>query len=327
MLNVSQENASLLALYGITLKKELKSSVTLQLKDHDEDSKMSKSLYEKLIEAINSKQPHDVSLPLIYFGVELEFVGSMLPMDVQHFCLAMHKLVGEKFFNSYNYTHNSGNAWILGRDGSIKASESELLVPVGYELSTPKLELFNKEHLELLRNVIDLCKTHLHAEVNKSCGTHVHFGFRHDKVYRGGVRRLLTSYSVMESKVFDPMVPTSRRRNKYCKTIKPYTNNKYQKISTRYCEFNCDGKCRLLHFEFRQLEGTLDINTIMYWTELNAYLLYDLIDNIKDNDYLDRMSKMNLFDILFHYNFNSSLISFFIDRVINFKSKTIQAEE
>ena len=99
--------------------------------------------------------------------------------------------------------------------------------------------------------------------------------------------------------------------------------NKYQKLSTRFCDFTYDGECRDLHFEFRQLEGTLDLKTILYWAELQTYVLYDLLDNIDDISYVKSLMKKNIFEILFHYNFNSSLINFFINRVIEFKSRTL----
>lgn len=67
--------------------------------------------------------------------------------------------------------------------------------------------------------------------------------------------------------------------------------NKYQKLSTRFCDFTYDGECSNLHFEFRQLEGTLDLKTILYWAELQTYVLYDLLDNIDDMSYVKSLMK------------------------------------
>lgn len=324
---VCKENADLLALYGIALKKELKASSVIQLKDKSDDLRISKVLYDKLLYAIKNQNTHYIKLPKITFGVEFEFVGSRIPNDLAEFNAAMYRLIGENYFCSGAYTRNDGTSWILGRDGSIHYELcNNFIMPYGYELSSPKLELFNKDHIELLAKVIELVKTHLHAEVNKSCGTHIHIGFKRDKTFRGSISDLLSVYSYMESKVFDPIVPKTRRRNRFCGKTQPWLRNKYQKLSSRYCDFNYDGECKNLHFEFRQLEGTLDLNTILYWATLQTYVLYDLLDNISNDQYRASLAVMNIFDILFHYDFSSDLINFFLERIIEFKSKTIQSD-
>ncbi len=325
MPTVCQENANRLALYGITLKKELKASTVLQLKNKATESRLSKSLYDLLLGAAKDQCVHYLNLPKITFGVEFEFVGSRVPNDLTEFNVEMYRLVKEHYFYAGAYTRNDGTSWILGRDGSINYDNTNFVMPYGYELSSPKLELFNKDHIELLAKVIELVKTHLHAEVNKSCGTHIHIGFKRDKTFRGSISDLLSVYSYMEAKVFDPIVPKTRRRNRYCRKTQPWLRNKYQKLSSRYCDFNYDGECKNLHFEFRQLEGTLDLKTILYWAKLQTYVLYDLLDNIENDSYRASLAIMNIFDILFHYDFDSDLINFFLDRVIEFKSRSIQA--
>ena len=326
MRQVDHDNSSLLALYGISLKKENKASSVLQLKNMNEDIKMSRSLYDCMISAAKNRNIHYVKLPKISFGIELEFVGSRAPEDLAKFNMEMYKLLREKYFYSGAYTHNDGTSWILGKDSSIHYELcNNLVMPYGYELSSPKLELFNKDHIELLSKVIELVKTHLHAEVNKSCGTHIHIGFKRDRTMRGSIHDLLSVYSYMESKVFDPIVPKTRRRNRFCGKTQSWLRGKYQKLSSRYCEFNYDGECKSLHFEFRQLEGTLDLDTILYWSVLQTYVLYDLLDNINNDVYRATLASMNIFEVLFHYNFDSDLINFFINRAIEFKSRTIQS--
>ena len=49
MLDKSVDNKTLLALYGIELKKEHNNHVILRLKNKDTDSRMSRKLYNKLI--------------------------------------------------------------------------------------------------------------------------------------------------------------------------------------------------------------------------------------------------------------------------------------
>ena len=323
---INERNRDLLALYGISLKKEQKSFALMQLKNCECDTRVSSTLYSALLNAIESNIPHTVKLPEITFGVELEFVGSKDPYDISNFNAAMSKLLKEKYFYTGVYTHNDGTSWILGKDSSINVTDSSVKSPFGFELSSPKLNLSSDSDIAILATIISYVKTFLHGEVNESCGTHIHIGFKRKDTYRGYVCDVLSAYSEMEKKVFDTIVPTSRRRNRYCKHTMPYPRQKYQKLSSRFCNFSYDGTCKNLHFEFRQLEGTLDINTILYWARFQSTILYDLIDNVGNHlDYVKSLMKKNIFEILFHYGFDSSTISFFIKRVIDFKSRTLHS--
>lgn len=335
MLDKPVDNKALLALYGIELKRECSSHVILRLKDKDTDSRMSRKLYDKLISAIRESNVHDIKLPRITFGIEFEFIGEDQDDNYADFTIALARLgIWNDFVYSYKYYHNEGREWVLGRDGSIKWNTLDLIPPrtknviinpVGYELSTPKLELYNDDHVSLLCDILDAAKTHLKGTVNHTCGTHVHIGFPLDGIYTDHLRHMLAYYSQMEKQVFDPIVPISRRNNLYCRKTTTDLNNKYQKLNSRYSQFDTSQKCDNLRFELRQLEGTLDIDTAIYWAKLQTYIIYDLLSNMdNDNAYCSRLMRMNIFDILFNYDFDSSMISFFIDRVIKFKSKSIQ---
>jgi hypothetical protein len=319
-------NSELLSLYGIELKKENKTSSTLRLLNKDSDSRISRGLYDRLLESLNNRSVSKVSLPKVTFGVELEFVGSKSPIHVSNFNTAMIDLFGSRYFYAGSYTHNNGNSWILGRDGSIKYNYSNISYPFGYELSSPKLDLFNKDDINTLAKVIDYIKTYLLGEINLTCGTHIHIGFDNSNsdIYRFSILDLLSAYSRMEKTTFDPIVPSSRRRNRYCKPTRPLLRNKYQKLSSRFCEFSYDGESSVLHFEVRQLEGTLDLDTILYWAKLQSFVLYDLLSHINDPSYIEDLSNRNIFDILFRYDLDPDIVNFFIDRVIEFKSRSIQ---
>ena len=330
---VNEHNKNLLSEYDIDLKKELKSASVVRFNGRDTDSRISMSLYEKLIHAADNKENFEVKLPNITFGVEFEFVGSSDPKDVSAFNYEMAKLFKEKYFYTGTYTHNDGASWILGKDSSIKTDWSKLKHPFGFELSSPRLRYANKDDMAVLHTVVDLIKTLLHGEVNKSCGTHIHIGFSKkdfkSELYRGSICDLLSTYSAMEKTVFDTIVPIHRRRNRFCRQTQPWPRNKYQKLSSRFCDFNYDGECKTLHFEFRQLEGTLDINTIMYWADLQAIILFDVLYHIGHDDfsYVKKLMKKNIFEILFHYKLNKSLVNFFLGRAIDFKSRTIQTNQ
>ena len=337
MLDKPVDNKTLLALYGIELKKECNSHAILRLKDKDTDSRMSRKLYDKLISAIRESTVHTIKLPRITFGIEFEFIGEDQDDKFIGLAKALAPLgVWNNFLYSYHCYHNDGREWVLGRDNSIKWNTLDLIPPrtkdvivnpIGYELSTPKLVLYNDDHITLLSNIIDTVKERLKGTVNHTCGTHVHIGFPMNEIYKDHMRCMLAYYSHMEKKVFDPIVPISRRNNLYCRKTTTDLENKYQKLNSRYSQFNTTQKCNNIRFELRQLEGTLDVNTVIYWAKLQTHLIYDLLSKLRDDNayiYRSRLMQMNIFEILFNYDFDSSMISFFIDRVIKFKSKSIQ---
>ena len=337
MLDKPVDNKALLALYGIELKKECNSHAILRLKDKDTDSRMSRKLYDKLISAIRESTVHVIKLPRITFGIEFEFIGEDQDDKFIGLAKALAPLgVWNNFLYSYHCYHNDGREWVLGRDGSIKwntldlippRTKSIIVNPIGYELSTPKLVLYNDDHITLLSNIIDTVKEQLKGTVNHTCGTHVHIGFPMNEIYKDHMRCMLAYYSHMEKKVFDPIVPISRRNNLYCRKTTTDLENKYQKLNSRYSQFNTSQKCNNIRFELRQLEGTLDVNTVIYWAKLQTHIIYDLLSKMRDDNayiYRSRLMQMNIFEILFNYDFDSSMISFFIDRVIKFKSKSIQ---
>ena len=321
---IDEENAKKLALFGIALKNETSSYSTLQLKNISYDSKISKPLFNSLMSAVDTYSISSISLPDITFGVELEFVGDGNLQALCDFNMAMTRLLRDKYFYTGKYSHNDGEHWILGKDSSIKYNEYDS--EFGYELSSAKLNLANEYDVMLLKNVIECVNYHLHGRVNDSCGTHIHLSMKHSGLYKSDVRNILRDYSNMEEVVFDPLVPSSRRRNTYCKTTQPIISEKYQKLSARYCYFNdWSFQCDTLRFESRQLEGTLDLQTILNWATLQSYVIYDLMSNTSNDDYISTLISSDAFHILFRYDLSSDCISFFLDRIFKFRSRKLSA--
>lgn len=314
-----------LALFGIEAIETPRGNVIIKLKGSKEPVKMSKLLYQKLVSAACNYSIHDIKLPLVKFGIEFEFIGSADQDSVVRFSTAMIDLVGEsKYVYAGRYSHNDGTVWILGKDSSINYLESTVSSATGYELTTPAIDFTDKSQVETLYKVVSLIKTHLNGEVNKTCGTHIHISVCKEKTFARDIKTTLTAYSKMESVVFDPIVPSSRRRNRFCKPTTNFIASKYQKVSSRYCSFNHNHECNNIHYEFRQLEGTLDVQLILYWIKLHTYILCDLLDHCLIPEYIDSITNKNIFDLLFYFNFDSEFISFFIKRVIDFKSRSIQ---
>lgn len=320
-----EKSNELLRDYGISNCREFKNYVTFNAEWADGTQRSSKSLFTKLLSAAENAARLKFNLPDITIGVELEFVGSHARDNILEFSASMHRLTDGGFFYVGSYYHNDGTFWSLGKDGSIKYASTHENPLFGYELSSSKLPLCESS-LSLLHDVTDLIKDKLHGEVNNSCGTHIHIGFPCNGMSYGKITRLLETYSEMEKSVFDPIVPTSRRRNKYCHSTSTTIRSKYNKLSARYCRFSFNGDCNVFHLECRQLEGTLDSNVIRHWITLQVAVLYDIISHIDDLDYLCSLKGCNAFDILLRYAFestNNETQKFFLKRAFEFKSRTI----
>ena len=315
-----------LMLFGIETKNITKANAIIKLKHKTEDDKISRKLFDVLLSSADNYATVKATkfFANFKFGVEFEFVGSENPIDISTFTMHMQKVTNGRFVNASRYAHNDGSMWILGKDSSIKYLDSNLKFPTGWELSTPILNWNDEDDIATLLTVINLIKTHLHGSVNLSCGTHIHLGYNINDIFKDDVRAVLDTYASIERKVFDPIVHISRRKNRYCKQTTSYLNEKYQKVSGRYCKFDSLNECKCLHFEFRQLEGTLDDELILNWIILHSTILNDLLYNSNNDRYLESLSNKNIFDLLFYYDFDSYIISYFIDRVIKLKSKTIQ---
>lgn len=323
-MTVSSAHFEILKKSGIFLEKETKRYSVVQLKGYEESLRINASVFDALVKGAKKQRNTLVAMPKkLTLGVELEFVGDESTEGLSEFCVDMVLLTKRKFTFTGKYGHNDGKSWVLGRDGSINTRNTDLKKPFGFELTTPKLNLFSKTHTKRLAAAAELIRGHLKGFVNDSCGTHVHIGFSTETVPRNSMVKLLAYYADMEKRVFDPIVPKGRRRNRYCKSTEALLRNKYQKLSTRYCNFDARGNSNNLRFECRQLEGTLDVKTIMYWSTLQATILVDMLTHIRDNSYLNFLARMNIFDILYHYNFSTGLRNFFIDRAIKFRSRTL----
>ena len=323
-MTVNSAHFEILKKGGIFLEKETKRYSVVRLKGHEESLRINASIFGALLNAAKNQKNTPVEMPKkMTLGVELEFVGDSFTENLSEFCADMVLLTKRKFIFTGKYGHNDGKSWVLGRDGSIDTKHTDLNKPFAYELTTPKLSLFSKTHTKLLAAVTELVRGRLNGFVNNSCGTHIHIGFNTEKTPRNNMIKLLASYAEMEKHVFDPIVPKSRRRNRYCRSTEALLREKYQKLSTRYCNFDARGNSNKLRFECRQLEGTLDVKTIMYWAVLQATILVDMLANIRNNSYINALVGMSIFDILYHYNFSTELRNFFIDRAIKFRSRTL----
>lgn len=221
----------------------------------------------------------------IKLGVEIEFIGSS---NAAAFCDAMEALVGnDKYYYSGRYNKNKGEQWVLGKDGSVKPSSDQQNRGMrGYELTSRILNLGCEDDITELKNVLHLVKTLLNGEVNCSCGTHIHMSCfdPYSSERKSCIQHLINLYSNSEESLFDTLV-TKRRRgnnNRYCKSVSTSydtaINERYHKLNVSLCKNPMSD----LHIEFRQLQGTLDFDTIISWVDVQYAYLRIALSNWQD---------------------------------------------
>ena len=207
------------------------------------------------------------------FGVEIEAFG--VTRDA---LLAELRAQGLEAHDE-NYNHAARPYWKIVSDGSVQGANAfELVSPVlrGYE---------GLEDLARACRALKICG----AQVNSSCGLHVHLGARDLSIE--AMRQLVRNYLVLEPTI-DQLVPANRRgsANTYCRSLQRgrtlaeaeqaiLSATTAQELSTaanagnRYHKVNMQSFFRQGTIEFRQHSGTTDFEKISFWVKLLANLV------------------------------------------------------
>ncbi|MDR1652508.1 MAG: amidoligase family protein [Prevotellaceae bacterium] len=174
-----------------------------------------------------------------------------------------------------NYNHTTKNYFKVVTDASIRGHRAaEFVSPV----------LTAKEDLNNLKK---LCETlqETGAEVNKTCGLHVHVGLQ--KISFETYKNIFINYSLLE-KAIDKFMAKSRREdnNQYSKSLQINSeyaerlarSNNYSDISSlyydgRYFKVNPISIERHNTIEFRQHQGTIDFEKINNWINFITKLI------------------------------------------------------
>ena len=294
-------NAILSAL-GIDIVKKCPKRSSVVFKSSGNSYRMENTQILQLAEAVKHDMKFNVKHKLlnknVLFGIELEFIGKK--NQINAFLGAMHQAVGEDRINYVGgYHKNEGKTWELGSDCSVGPRGSQCGCGMtGYELTSPIFNLSSKKDLKELATVCELVKTIFKGEVNRSCGTHVHMSFPVKVASDDLLKHFVRSYRKSEVSLFDKLVPPDRRENKarYAKTASLlYMWDRYRKINLNKVKKDSDN----MHLEFRQLNGTLDYDTIISWVKLQKLFCEMTLDtwnkNIEDES---KPIKIELSDVI-----------------------------
>ena len=176
----------------------------------------------------------------------------------------------------YNHTDYE-DTYKLGSDCSIHGIDScEVVSPI----------LHNLNSLKKVCEVINEAG----AQVNRSCGLHVHFGAKDFTVAQWS--RIIRNYAALEN-IIDSFMPASRRgeSNHYCKSIQraarhleSYPASDMYDIrdafnNDRYHKVNVMSYTSHKTIEFRHHSGTTDFNKIENWINFLRNLIEYSINN------------------------------------------------
>lgn len=254
-------------------------SQSAKIKEMQKVGKMSASAARTQIETIifmnrgcsASKNSSEASLRFT-IGVEIECFN----IDKQSVIRALNAQRVKAIATGYNHTDYT-DTYKLGSDCSISGADScEVVSPI----------LNNLNSLKKVCNVINEAG----AQVNRSCGLHVHFGAKDFTIAQWV--RIIRNYAALES-VIDSFMPMSRRggNNHYCKSIQTAAQNLVNNGATcmsdirdafgycRYHKVNVEAYSSHKTIEFRHHSGTTDFAKIEMWINFLRGLLEYSINN------------------------------------------------
>lgn len=272
---LTDEASKILDAFGISVIKHNAKISKVLFKSSGTEYKMHNDKIDALLDAVKNKTKLTRKKKAVKIGVELEFIGSA---NVIEFNQEMADLVGaDRYASLLRYNHNDGTKWILGTDGSLNWQGRSLR---GYEMTSPILDPSSKKDMAELRKVIELIKTKLNGETNRSCGTHIHMSFDCECSSERMCRYFAKSYHNNEESCFDKLVPKNRVNSRWCRS------SNWQTINGRYYKLNLCNTSRgtqSMHLEFRQLDGTLDYNKIVAWVKLQKLFVELTVKNFKQD--------------------------------------------
>lgn len=207
------------------------------------------------------------------FGVELEFCSNLTGAEIN----AGLKTLGltapvEGDGSTYSMSGQRVNYsnWNVTYDTSVRGFRH------GLEIISPILS--GKDGLRELKKVMDYLTGLEKAKkikVNKTCGTHVHFGKSTWQSYSEFQGYEFFKMYAMNEGLIDLLQPASRRENngRYCRSCFDAISNSSYSPSGRYYKVNMSHIKTRGTVEVRQHSGTVDFEKIASWIHLMTAML------------------------------------------------------
>lgn len=216
------------------------------------------------------------------FGVEIEFFG----ITIQEAITGLRS-AGIEVADFNGYTHRVIPQWKVTTDSSVTNRGTG--IAHGLELVSPIL--YEDAGLDELEKVYETLSD-LGADVDRSCGTHVHFDI--SDFTAQDCKNFLNLYYNYQ-RVINYLVPPSRRDNEFCKPLRrpdlERINQNYvtsirdiaNVLYTRYSKVNLQSYVKYGTIEIRQHGGTTEFDKMEAW----IILMYQLLDIAKQEEKID----------------------------------------
>jgi len=213
------------------------------------------------------------------FGVEIEIVG----MRGQRAADVLSTAGVQAIYEGYN--HRQRNHWKVVTDSSVSGAggSCEVVSPI-LSGDAGMLEL-----AKALRALEDAG-----AQVNRSCGIHVHIGAR--DISAAAFKRIVVEYAKYE-RTIDGFMPRSRRgsENTYCRGAGSNLESRLagvdtisglrQRLTNRFVKVNVQSFMRHGTIEFRHHAGTVNETKVVNWVKLLMALFEKCVAEVAPTNY------------------------------------------
>lgn len=215
----------------------------------------------------------------LQFGIEIEFFNVHYETVISEL-----RAAGIQVADYNGYTHAVIPQWKVTTDASVTGVGTGVFLS-GLELVSPIL--YGDEGLEELELVYEVL-TRIGAQVDKTCGTHVHFDI--STFSTENVKSFINLFYKYQS-VTKWLVPKSRRDNSYCSPINKRNIDRINSdivdniasiahcLGDRYRTINLFSYVKYGTIEIRQHGGTLEFEKIEAW----IVLMYQMLNHAEHN--------------------------------------------
>lgn len=208
-----------------------------------------------------SKKPNSAKR---HVGIEIEFLA---PWDQNEI---------EDFFadaNLQDHVHLTTDGSVRWMPDADHTCEDDDCTDCGNDSGMQGHELCvlanEREFPEIIERVCAVLNEQINAQVNKTCGLHIHLDTRHYRAPEIAYANLFHAYPLLAA-----MVPKSRRKNDYCRAPKHVDMVSERNSTNRYQAINVQSLREHGTIEVRLHTGTTNASKIVNWITL----LIEIVD-------------------------------------------------
>jgi hypothetical protein len=163
------------------------------------------------------------------------------------------------------------------------------------------------------------------AYVNKTCGTHVHFDFRHVGIEEANLYGKRLERCVPALRL---LLPNARRNSEYCKEdINNYANAAGGGGHDRYAFINMFSYAKYKTIEIRGHSGTINADKILNWIKLCEIIMATELNFTGNPDHRNKVSKIEDLIVQYADQLDAGMVQYIKNRYETFKTATTDEAE